>query len=245
MTNGGWDSDFVPDTESAPWLQPLPDSEAELPPGSASPDASYELRESVELAFTAALQHLPPNQRAALILREVLGFTAREVAEVMATSEASVKSALQRARATIDGRLPDRSQQATMRSLGDARIQAIVERYIEANERGDVTAMVDLLAEDAAWSMPPYSQWFSGRESIAELLRTAVMTHRWRHLPTAANAQPAIGCYRWHAGQGAFVADGIDLLTLRDDGRITAVTAFLDPDLFARFGLPEQLAADA
>jgi RNA polymerase sigma-70 factor (ECF subfamily) len=223
---GGWDFNTAPDTESVLWLQPLPDD-------------GYEQRESVELAFVAALQHLSPNQRAALIMREVLGFTAREVAESMATSEASVKSALQRARATLDERLPDRSQQETLRALGDARVQAIVSSYADAFERGDVDGLVALLVEDADWSMPPYRQWYSGVGSIAEFLRTGPATLRWRHQATTANGQPAVGCYRWDAEREVFAADGLDVLTLSPDGRIAAVTAFLDPGLFPRLGLPE------
>jgi RNA polymerase sigma-70 factor (ECF subfamily) len=225
---GGWDSGAAPDTESVLWLQPLPDD-------------GYEQRESVELAFVAALQHLSPNQRAALIMREVLGFTAREVAEWMATTEASVKSALQRARATLDERLPDRSQQETLRALGDARVQAIVRRYADAFERGDVDGLIALLAEDADWSMPPYRQWYSGLASIAEFLRTGPATQRWRHLATTANGQPAVGCYRWDAEREEFAAAAIDVLTLSPEGRIAAVTAFIDPELFFRFGLPDRI----
>ena len=225
---GGWDGDAAPETESVLWLEPLPED-------------AYERRESVELAFVAALQHLSPNERAALILREVLGFTAREVAEAMATSEASVKSALQRARATMNERVPDRSQQATLRALGDDRIQAIVRSYADAFERGDVDGILSLLAEDATWSMPPYPQWFAGLDSVAEFLRTGPAVDRWRHLPTGANGQPAVACYRWNADRGVFAGEVVDVLTLRDDGRIAAVTAFVDAALFSRFGLPAQI----
>jgi RNA polymerase sigma-70 factor, ECF subfamily len=239
---GGWAEDFVPDTESVPWLEPLPGRGGDPPPDAAAPEAAYERRESVELAFVAALQHLPPNQRAALILRDVLGYSAQEVAEQMVTSEASVKSALQRARATIGERLPDRSQQATLRALGDARTRAIVQSYTDALERGDVKAVLDLLSEDATWSMPPYVQWYEGLESIAEFLRTGPGTERWRHLATWVNAQPAVGCYRWHEGRGVFAADVVDVLSLSGDGRIAAVTAFIDPGLFLRLGLPDQIS---
>ena len=214
-----------PEVESVLWLQPLPDDD-------------YEQRESVELAFVAALQHLPPNQRAALILRDVLGFTAPEVAEAMATSEASVKSALQRARSAMEERVPDRSQQSTLGALGDARIRRIVQSYTDALESGDVTAVVDLLAEEATWSMPPYAVWFAGLESIAAFLVAAPLTKRWRHLPASANGQPAVGCFIWDPQRETFAAEVIDVLTLRDDGAIAAVTSFIDPQLFPRFGLP-------
>src|SRR5881392_1630580 len=136
------------------WIEPYPDEGLGLEDGLAGPEARYELRESVELAFVAALQHLPANQRAALILREVLGFSAKEVAATLDTSVASVNSALQRARATVDDKLPDQSQQATLRSLGDAELEKIVESYIAAITAGDVESVVSMLAEDAAWSMP-------------------------------------------------------------------------------------------
>ena len=137
------------------WVDPYPDEGLGLEDGPAGPEARYELRESVELAFVAALQHLPANQRAALILREVLGFSAREVAESLDTTVASVNSALQRARKTIDDDAPEQSQQATLRALGDERLRELVEGYMDAMQRGDVEAVVSLLAEDAAWSMPP------------------------------------------------------------------------------------------
>ena len=125
-------------------------------------EARYEQRESVELAFVAALQHLPALQRAVLILREVLGFSAREVAQSLDTTAASVNSALQRARRTVDDALPERSQQQTLRSLGDERLRGIVERYVEAWESRNVDAMVAVLAEDVTFAMPPFPHWWSG-----------------------------------------------------------------------------------
>src|SRR5690349_23535015 len=138
------DPDEAPLTETV-WLEPYPDD----------PDASYEQRESVELAFIAALQHLPANQRAVLILREVLGFSAKETAEMLDTTPASVNSAMQRARASLDDKLPQQSQQATLRSLDDDEIRELVERYVEAWDRGDLDAVVSMLAEEATFSMPP------------------------------------------------------------------------------------------
>ena len=206
------------------WIDPYP-----------SPDARYEQRESVELAFIAALQLLPANQRAALILREVLGFSAREVAESLETSVASVNSALQRARETVDTRLPQRSQQATLRSLGDERLRALVEEYANAIQSGDVDAVVSLLAEEATWSMPPMPGWFRGREAVAGFLSEYPLRERWRHLPTRANGQLAVGCYMWDAERGRFVAAVLDVLTLRDT-RIAEVTGFVSPWVFRRFG---------
>src|SRR5881396_467083 len=148
------------------WLEPYPDEMLGLEGGYAAPEARYEQRESVELAFIAALQHLPANQRAVLILREVLGSSAREVAETLETTTASVNSALQRARRSVDERLPEQSQQATLRSLGDERLTEIVDGYVDAWERGDVEAVVAMLAEDAAWSMPPLASWYGGRAAL-------------------------------------------------------------------------------
>jgi RNA polymerase sigma-70 factor (ECF subfamily) len=153
------------------WIEPYPDVSFGLQDGHATPDARYELRESVELAFIAALQHLPSNQRAALILREVLGFSAQETADTLDTSVASVNSALQRARKTIDERLPSQSQQQSLRTLGDERLREIVEGYMDAMQRGDVEAVVSMLAEDAAWSMPPLATWYLGHESLRTFLR--------------------------------------------------------------------------
>jgi RNA polymerase sigma-70 factor, ECF subfamily len=229
------------------WVEPYPDP----------PEASYEQRESVELAFVAALQHLPANQRAALILREVLGFSAQEVADALETSVASVNSALQRARKTVDERLPVESQQATLRALGDERISALVERYMAALERGDVDALMAMLADDAAWSMPPCPVWYRGEEAVAAFLAEYPFRERWRHVPTHANGQVAVGCYMWDADRESYVAAVLDVLTFRGD-RIAEVTAFLapwvfrrfgdvpghmTPDAFRRFGLPDEVAA--
>src|ERR687895_212270 len=208
----------------AVWIEPYADT----------PDASYEQREGVELAFVAALQHLAPNQRATLIMREVLGFSAQEVADALGTSVASVNSALQRARKTIDERLPEQSQQATLRELGDERARALVERYMDALGRGDVDAVVALLAEDATWSMPPCPVWYRG-EALATFLAEYPFRERWRHVPVRANGQLAVGCYMWDEERNGYYAAVIDVLTLRGD-RIESVTAFLAPWLFRRFG---------
>src|SRR4051794_21214381 len=147
------------------WIEPYPDERLGLEDGLAGPEARYARRESVELAFIAALQLLPPNQRAVLILREVLGFSAQETADSLETTPQSVNSALQRARKTVEDRLPDESQQSTLRAIGDERLAEIVENYMDAMGRGDVDAVVAMLAEDAAWSMPPLASWFSGRDT--------------------------------------------------------------------------------
>jgi RNA polymerase sigma-70 factor (ECF subfamily) len=222
------------------WVEPYPDA----------PDASYEQRESVELAFIAALQHLPARQRAVLILREVLGFSAKEVCESLETTVASVNSALQRARKTIDEKLPDQSQQATLRTLGDEQVRAIVERYMDAWERGDVDAVVALLAEDATIAMPPMASWYRGADVVVFIsdwafsgrLYDMAGDRRVRVLPARANGQPAIGTYAWNEEAGRFLPTVLQVLTF-DGARIADITGFVDPSAFARFGLPESLSA--
>jgi RNA polymerase sigma-70 factor (ECF subfamily) len=223
------------------WVEPYPDERLGLEDGHAAPEARYEQREAVELAFIAALQHLPPRQRAALILREVLGFSAREVAAALDTTVASVNSALQRARKAVDERLPEQSQQATMRSLGDERLRRVVEDFIDAFERGDVDAIVNLLAEDATFTMPPYSSWYRGREAIADSwLMPGGPPPRLRYVPTRANGQLALATYQLDRDEGGYVPIALDVLTL-DGPRIADVTAFRLPEAFRSFGLPDTL----
>src|SRR5436305_3718897 len=181
------------------WVEPYPDETLGLEDGFASPEARYEQREAVELAFVAALQNLPPSQRAVLILREVLGFSAREVADSLETSVQSVNSALQRARKTVEERLPEQSQQATLRALGDDDLRQIVDGYVEAWQRGDVEAVVSMLAEDASFSMPPLRTWFHGRDEIGIFLAGWPLSGlwRWRPILVRANGQPALAFYSW------------------------------------------------
>ena len=160
------------------WLEPLPDGMAGIADGRAGPEARYEQRESVELAFVAALQHLPARQRAVLILRDVLGFAPAEIAEALDTSAAAVSSALQRAHRTIDDLLPERSQQATLRALGDERLRGIVATYVDAWERNDVDAILAMLTQDAAFAMPPRPTWFRGQEAVGAFLRPRAVRAR-------------------------------------------------------------------
>jgi RNA polymerase sigma-70 factor (ECF subfamily) len=225
------------------WLEPYPDANLGLD-GPAGPDARYEQRESVELAFIAALQHLPARQRAVLILRDVLGFSARETAAVLETTAVSVDSALQRAHKTVDERLPSQSQQETLRLLGDDELSRLVARYVAAWEQNDVDAMVSLLADDARIVMPPVPSWYSGREDVAVFLRGYVLAHaeRWRLRPAAANGQPAIAAYVWDEAAAAFVPHCLNVLTLRTR-QIQEITAFLHVDVFRHFGLPAAIGA--
>ena len=254
-----------PLTESV-WIEPYPDELIGVGDGYAAPEARFERREGVELAFIAALQYLPPRQRAVLILREVLGYSAREVAATLETTTQSVNSALQRARATVDERLPESTQQSNLRTIGDGELTNVVETYMDAMHNGDVERIVSLLTEDAAWSMPPLTTWFRGRESITEFLRIGPLSGewRWRRLATRANGQPAVAGYTWYEPTGDFRPFVLDVLTMRG-GRIHEVTAFItrategedreyylrypeqraDPQrtaaVFERFGLPPKL----
>lgn len=219
------------------WVEPYPD---ELGAGREAPAARYERRESVELAFTAAIQLLPPNQRAALIMRDVLGFSAPETAAALATTVASVTSALQRARTSIEARRPARSQQVSLRQLGDAGVRRLVDAYVDAWERGDPAAILALLADDATFSMPPCTNWYQGHADIAAFLQIGPLNERWRLVPAAASGQLAFGCYHWDPSHGRYVGHSIDVIDVAGD-RITAITAFLDADLLARFRLPPAL----
>jgi RNA polymerase sigma-70 factor (ECF subfamily) len=222
------------------WVEPYPDERLALADGHAVPEARYDRRESVELAFIAALQHLPPNQRAVLILREVLGFSAREAAETLGTTVASINSALQRARRTVEERLPDRSQQAALRALGDDGLRELVEGYVDAWERGDVAAVVAMLTEDATFSMPPNAAWFRGRDAIAAFLPTGPMRMRRRFVPVRANGQLAFATYCWEDERDRFRANAIHLIDARGT-RISDITAFLDRSVLRAFGVPEHL----
>jgi RNA polymerase sigma-70 factor (ECF subfamily) len=234
-----------PVTESA-WLEPYPDQSIGVPAGRAAPEASYEQREGIELAFVAALQHLPASQRAVLILREVMGFSAQEVAGMLDTTVASVNSGLQRARAAVKDRVSPMSQQATLRTLGDQGLRELVDRYVEAWERCDVSAFTALLVADATFAMPPLATWYTPRETIGTWAREFSMSGawRWRALPTRANAQPALAFYAWDEPAGAHLPFALNVLSLRD-GLVSDVTAFIvrsieaeDPQAYVRF--PEQ-----
>ena len=195
------------------------------------------------LAFIAALQHLPGRQRAVLILRDVLGFSARETAAALEMSSPGVDSALQRAHKAVDERLPDRSQQGVLGSLDDQGLRAIVARYVDAFERADVDAVVEMLAADGTFTMPPLPTWYRGREAVAAFLRRHVLAseNRWRLVPARANGQLAFGNYRWDEEWQSFLPRSISVLTLDGEG-IAEITTFLGPELLPRFGLPATAA---
>jgi RNA polymerase sigma-70 factor (ECF subfamily) len=224
------------------WVEPYPDQQLGLPDGYASPEARYEQREAVELAFIAALQHLPGKQRAALILRDVLGFPAREVAGVLGTTPVSVRSALQRARQTIRARLPGQSQQEVIRSLGDARLRELARRLTDALEAGQVEVIVAMLAEDATFAMPPHPEWCRGRDALARSwLMPAGSPTGLRYVPARANGQLALGAYKLDRRQDCYLPVALDVLSWQGP-RICAITAFRTPEVFVRFGLPERVS---
>ena len=217
----------TPDTEIR-WLEPYPDR---------SPETTYLARETVELAFIVALQRLSALQRAVLILREVLGFSAGEVADQLDTSVAAVNSALQRARKATDS--TGVSQHSILRDLGPDGIGEIVTRWINAWQAGDVDAIVAMLTDDARYSMPPLHEWYHGPDAIRVFLTEGPLRSRWRFLPTSANGQLAFGTYLWDDDAGAYLPGGLDVLTLQN-GRLAQIVAFLSADL-TDYGLPASL----
>jgi len=217
------------------WLQPYPDALLEgIAESSPGPEARYQARETVELAFVAGLQELPPRQTAALILRDVLCFSTAEVAGMLDSSEASVKGALQRARATLAERRAVIDRPPPPRS---ARERDLTRRFAEAFTADDIDGVVTLLTDDAWLTMPPAPHGYQGHAAVASFLRASATWHgdrRFQLVPTRANSQPAFGCYLTSGPAGLIV------LTLAGD-RIAAITRFLGSDLFNRFGLPPRL----
>ncbi|TDC97808.1 sigma-70 family RNA polymerase sigma factor [Actinomadura sp. 7K507] len=223
----------APAVETA-WVEPYPGRWMAWT-DDLGPEARVLARESVEIAFVAALQHLSASQRAALLLCDVLGYPAREAAEVLETTQAAVNSALQRARKAV----PGISQQRTLEAIGEAAQRELVRRYMAAWEAQDVDSIVAMLAEDAKYSMPPMAAWYEGHAGIRAFLVEGPLRDRWRFVPAQANGQLAFGTYMWDDARAAYVPAGLDLLVLRDT-RIAEVVSFLDAD-FSSFGLPMEL----
>ncbi len=228
-----------PSTEPV-WLQPYPGVLLDgVPDDAPGPDARYETREAVSLAFVAALQQLPPRQRAVLVLLDVLGFRAAEVAGMLETSEDAVNSALKRARKTIEAGSASREAAP----LPDTpRERDLVGRFADVWERGDIGGVLTLLADDARFSMPPIPGEYHGHAAIAALLenRFALRAGGIRLVPTRANGQPAFGCYISDPQAPIAHAHGILVLTLAGD-RVSAITRFLDNAVLPQFGLPRTL----
>jgi RNA polymerase sigma-70 factor (TIGR02960 family) len=218
------------------WLEPWPDHE---PADEPDPAAAYLRRESVELAFVAALQHLPGTQRAVLILRDVLGFSAAEVAGILDTTPAAVNSAMQRARATVQQRVSQRTQQAELAALGPGGRRALVDAFVSAWERADIPALLDLLTEDARFTMPPLPAWFDGRDDVGRFLTERVFATPWRLVPIAANGQQAFACYQYDGER--FRPGAVNVLSLRE-GQISWIAGFVDPQIFGYFSVPMEIS---
>ena len=233
------------------WLRPYPDRLLEpAAPSDAQPDAVVVARETIELAFLAAVQHLPPRQRAVLLLRDVLGWRASETAALLEATVGSVNSALQRARATLRRHLPARRSEWAPTSPPSSEEREVLRRYLEASERSDAAAVAELLAEDVRQSMPPYPLWYDGREAIAAVLAACFdpaspgYVGELRQVPTGANLQPALANYTRWPGEDEYRALALDVLRI-EGGKVVEITSFVDPGLFEAFGLPSTLRAAA
>lgn len=232
---GSPQSAFAPGHEmpaQIPWLDPFPDAWLELADTEPGPEARYEAKETIELAFVAALQRLAPRQRAVLILRDVLGWSARDVAELVETSVQACNSVLQRARARLEASTAQKFVRPTLEAE-----RVLVERYVRAWEQRDVATLVSMLRQDATLSMPPLAEWYSGVEAITGFLQWAAAPAGpgpFRLLPTRANGTPAFGVY----AQGAPLL--LSVLVL-DGERIAAMTSYMNPELFKFFSLPSSL----
>jgi RNA polymerase sigma-70 factor, ECF subfamily len=231
-----------------PWLQPYPDQLLDqVAPSDAEPDAVVVARETIELAYLAAIQYLPPRQRAILILRDALGWSAKDTAGLLETSVASVNSALQRARSTMRARLPTRRldwAQAT-RPTDDER--SVLRRFMDAHDRADVAAFAALLREDARQAMPPHPLWYDGREAMVTLFARYIhptspnYPGRLRFVATAANRQPAVAVYLRRESDDRHRLLGLNVLEI-EQGQISAITSF-GVELLGAFGLPQTLPA--
>jgi RNA polymerase sigma-70 factor (ECF subfamily) len=225
-----------------PWLQPYPDRLLASNVPEDEPDAVVVARETIELAFLAAIQHLPPRQRAVLILREVLGFSAKETASLLDSSVAAVNSALQRARATLQERLPERRTEWTRSTGPSDEERDLLRRYLEAHEQADVEALAELLREDARLTMPPHPTWYAGRDAIVTAMRMGFDPQfgHLRSVVVGANAQPAAAYYLRRPGDAEYHALAFDVLRI-EDGRIAEISSFVFPELFRAFGLEPTL----
>lgn len=224
---------FTPPTTTSwsepSWLEPLPDAVVE--DTSPGPDARWESKESISLAFIVALQRLSPRQRAVLLLRDVLGFRAAEVADMLSSTEDSVNGLLRRARATLSEARRDAPRPDTDRE------REVADRFAEALHTGDLDTVLGLLTEDAVFTMPPEPYAWQGRTAVAAFLIERFRGHRFRFVPTTANGQPAFGLYQADPHARISRAHGLLVLTVADD-LVSTLTRFVDSDVFRRFGLP-------
>jgi RNA polymerase sigma-70 factor (ECF subfamily) len=239
---GAHASDELVEATEVPWLQPVPDVMVDVWSSGANIDPAQVVgnRDSIRLAFVAALQHLPPRQRAVLVLRDVLRWTAKETATALGTTVAAVNSALQRAHAQLAEK---QLTEGTVEDDLSPDLEAMLERYVKAFWDKDVNALVGMLASDAVWEMPPFTGWYAGAENIAELIDTQCPggTHDMPMIRTSANGQPAYGLYM-RQPDGHFEPFQLQVLQVVD-GRVRHVVAFLELELFETFGLPATLPA--
>ena len=234
----------VPPITEPIWLEPIPD---ELAAGiETSPEARYDARESITLAFLAALQVLPPRQRAILILRDVLDMPAEQAAQVLDLTVSAANSALHRARVTLARHYHARGLESIKAVPTDSRMRELLDRYVHAWESADVDALISLLKEDVTFPMPPFPFWYQGKAAIRAFVLGVMFSGdargRWRVLPTRANAHPAMAFYQREPGTGVYRAFAVQVLTF--DGELVAdITTFGYPGLFRHFGLPLELKA--
>jgi RNA polymerase sigma-70 factor (ECF subfamily) len=237
---------MAPPIEAPIWLEPLPDEW--LVDAADNPEARYTMRESITLAFQLALQVLPPRQRAVLILRDVLGWHANEVADLLDMTISAVSSALHRARATMR-RYHGADRDNAVRSLpDDERTRRLLNEYVQAWDAADIARLIALLKDDAMWIMPPLPAWYRGREAIHAFIVTQVLAASARgvgrrYIPTRANGQPAMAIYHRSQASEACQAVGLQVLTVDESAwQIAQVTTFMKPELFSRFGLAVELS---
>ena len=242
-----------------PWLQPYPDQLLEgIAPSSEQPEQVVVSRETIEIAFLAAIQVLPPKQRAVLIVRDVLGWSAKQAAELLGSSVASVNSALQRARGTMEQHLPTHRNEWSAQASASPDERELLQRFMQAVEQGDTETFAELLHEDARATMPPTPSWHDGRDAIMWAVSRSndptspYYVGEWKLVPIGANLQPAAAGYLRPPGETEYRAFALDVLRF-EDGKLAEITAFLGPpalepgeeelaiDLFAAFGLPPRL----
>ncbi|MGI8690756.1 MAG: sigma-70 family RNA polymerase sigma factor [Thermomicrobiales bacterium] len=223
------------------WLEPYPDHLlVDIAAGDEEPEAVIVAKETIELAFLAAIQHLPPKQRAVLILRDVLGWSANETGALLEVSVAAVKSALQRGRATLQKHLPARRVEWAPTAEPTEEEHAVLRRYMTAHERGDAEALAAVLREDVRVSFPPLPLWAEGREAFITGSRKHAAVGEYRLIPTRANRQPATAIYLRRPGDSAFRPLTLEVLRI-EHGKVAEIIDFSDPDLLAAFGLPPTL----
>jgi RNA polymerase sigma-70 factor, ECF subfamily len=243
-----------PSTPAAPrddiaWLEPFPDRLLEtVTTHEPGPEEAVVAKETIELAFVAAIQHLPPRQRAALILADVIGWSSKRIATLLDSNDAAINSALLRARKTLSQQLPRQRSDWSPTRTSSAQERALLRDYMHAIESADLDAMAAVLAADVRTMMPPLSVWFEGREAVLRALAASwdpggpAYVGRFRLLPTAANRQPALASYVQPTGATGFVGFAITVLRI-EGGAIAEATAFHNPALFASFDLPPELSA--